>query len=288
MKNFEGHALPGCYFLTVGVLWSVKHPIKYLMQRKNENISKNKWYQYLELLEGLGKVIIALVGILAGQFIPEGPHLHLYTQDHKWVDLLTWTHGTMYFTYGLAGLVDILIPLPLGLPPGLDRFMLSQALCVEGFLFYFHAHHRLALDQHIHSLMLVAIFGGAFCSLLEVFMRDNPVLELLRTTMFLLQGSWFLQIGFVLYPPWGGPGWDQTDHGNIMFLTMCFSWHYLGALLLFIINYLIVYCCIERRKKYGRQGKIGSSTFDMSSYTPLLLQTDNMENVDSTLESLPS
>uniref|UniRef100_A0A674IA03 Transmembrane protein 45B n=1 Tax=Terrapene triunguis TaxID=2587831 RepID=A0A674IA03_9SAUR len=228
MKNFEGHALPGCYFLAVGVLWSVKYPIKYLMQRENENISKNKWYQYLELLEGMGKVITTLVGILAGQFIPE-------------VDLLTWTHGTMYFAYVLNGLVDILISLPLGLPPGLDRFMLSQALFVEGFLFYFHAHHRPALDQHIHSLMLIAIFGGALCSLLEVFMRDHPILELLRTTMFLLQGSWFLQIGFVLYPPWGGPGWDQTDHENIMFLTMCFSWHYIGALLLFIINYTIVY-----------------------------------------------
>ncbi|XP_030394279.1 transmembrane protein 45B-like [Gopherus evgoodei] len=288
MKSFEGHALPGCYFLTVGVLWSVKYPIKYLMQRENENISKNKWYQYLELLEGMGRVIIALVGILAGQFTPEGPHLHLYTQDHIWVDLLTWIHGTMYFAYGLAGLVDILMPLPLGLPPGLDRFMLSQALFVEGFLFYFHAHHRPPLDQHLHSLMLVAICGGALCSLLEVFVRDHPVLELLRTAMFLLQGSWFLQIGFVLYPPWGGPGWDQTDHENVMFFTMCLSWHYLGALLLSIINYAIVYCCIERWKKYGRWRKIGSSTFDMNSYTPLLLGTDNVENVDSTLGSLPS
>lgn len=44
------------------------------------------------------------------------------------------------------------------------------------------------------------------------------------------------QIGFVLTPPWGGPGWDQTDRSNITFLTMCFCWHYAGALAVLAAN----------------------------------------------------
>lgn len=44
------------------------------------------------------------------------------------------------------------------------------------------------------------------------------------------------QIGFVLSPPWGGPGWDQSDSSNLSFLTMCFCWHYLGALAVVAAN----------------------------------------------------
>lgn len=44
------------------------------------------------------------------------------------------------------------------------------------------------------------------------------------------------QIGFVLSPPWGGPGWDQSDPSNLLFLTMCFCWHYVGALAVVATN----------------------------------------------------
>lgn len=64
----------------------------------------------------------------------------------------------------------------------------------SGFLFYFHVHNRPPLDQHIHSLLLVAVFGGAASTLLEVFKRDNLVLELIRCSLAILQGTWFYQV----------------------------------------------------------------------------------------------
>lgn len=112
----------------------------------------------------------------------------------------------------------------------------------------------------MHQLLLYAVFGEALVAFLEVFHRGNVVLELLRCTLTLLQGSWFwqvsagarggtwrrmfslfwsganvrapsgLQIGFVLYPP-RGPEWDLDDHSNVMFVTMCFSWHLASAML---------------------------------------------------------
>lgn len=63
-----------------------------------------------------------------------------------------------------------------------------------GFLFYFHVHMRPPLDTHIHSLLFVAVFGVAASTLLEVFMRDNIILELLRVSLTILQGSWFFQV----------------------------------------------------------------------------------------------
>lgn len=115
-------------------------------------------------------------------------------------------------------------------------------------------HSRPPLDAHIHTLLLVAVFSGSASAMLEVFMRDNIIVELFGSCMFILQGTWFyqvglpaeaahcvtfstflhfccFQIGFVLYPL-TGPEWDLTQHDNVMFVTMCFCWHLAVAMLL--------------------------------------------------------
>lgn len=50
------------------------------------------------------------------------------------------------------------------------------------------------LDQHIHSLLLIAIFSGACSTMLEVFLRDNIVLEMFRAGVTIVQGTWFWQV----------------------------------------------------------------------------------------------
>lgn len=45
----------------------------------------------------------------------------------------------------------------------------------------------------------------------------------------------------MLFQPWGGPMWDETDHSNIMFLTMCFFWHWAAAVIILTVNYSIAY-----------------------------------------------
>lgn len=75
---------------------------------------------------------------------------------------------------------------------------LSSCLCVNspiGFLFYFHVHGRDPLDAHIHTLLLVAVFGGSASTMLEVFIRNNIILELIRAGLFILQGTWLYQVG---------------------------------------------------------------------------------------------
>lgn len=70
-----------------------------------------------------------------------------------------------------------------------------------GFLFYYHVHSRPALDAHIHTLLLVAVFSGSASAMLEVFMRDNIILELFGSCMFILQGTWFYQVGLTAELP---------------------------------------------------------------------------------------
>ncbi|KFV84136.1 Transmembrane protein 45B, partial [Struthio camelus australis] len=242
MANFKGHALPGSFFLLFGLWWSVKYPLRHLSQKANKKSHRNYCFQRADAIEGGVKIAFALIGMLAEQFVPDGPHLYLYSGEKRdWVKLMNWQHTTMYLFYGLSGVVDVLTYFSQAVPLGLDRLMLSVAVFVEGFLFYYHVLHRPMLDQHIHSLLLIAIFSGACSILLEVFLRDNIVLELFRAGVTIVQGTWFWQIGVVLFQPWGGPMWDEKDHNNVMFLTMCFFWHWAAAVFILTINYTLAF-----------------------------------------------
>ncbi|XP_011790064.1 PREDICTED: transmembrane protein 45B [Colobus angolensis palliatus] len=254
MANFQGHALPGSFFLIIGLCWSVKYPLKYFSHtRKNSPLH---YYRRLEIIEAAVRTLFSVIGILAEQFVPDGPHLHLYHGNH-WIKLMNWQHSTMYLFFAVSGIVDMLTYLVSHVPLGVDRLVMAVAVFMEGFLFYYHVHNRPPLDQHIHSLLLYALFVGCVSISLEVILRDHIVLELFRTSLLILQGTWFWQIGFVLFPPFGAPEWDQKDEANLMFITMCFCWHYLAALSIVAISYSLVYCLLTRMKKHGRGEIIG-------------------------------
>ncbi|KAJ7996691.1 hypothetical protein DPEC_G00239650 [Dallia pectoralis] len=275
MANFKGHALPGSCFLLLGLCWSLKYPLRHCW-RKSQPKGRPKLPPFcnrIDLIEGAIMVFLTFVGIMAEQFVPDGPHAHLYNRDTtSWVKLMNWQHSTMYLFFGIAGIVKVLTMLPLPVPAGLDRLSLSLAFFIEGFLFYFHVHMRPALDTHIHSLLLVAVFGSAASTLLEVFMRNNIVLELLRTILTILQGTWFFQIGFVLFPL-NGVEWDSGTHDNIMFITMCFCWHWAVAMLIVGGNYCVAWCCVRRCAGRGGEIEIGMRTTS-SSHKALLEESD--------------
>ncbi|NXT64078.1 TM45B protein, partial [Chaetops frenatus] len=250
MANFKGHALPGSFFLLFGLWWSVKYPLQYLSQKVNKKTHKTYCFQRVDAIEGGIKILFSLIGMLAEQFVPDGPHLYLYSGEKRdWVKLMNWQHSTMYLFYGLSGVVDVLTYICQAVPQGLDRLMLAVAVFAEGCLFYYHVLHRPMLDQHIHSLLLITVFAGAGSILLEVFLRDNIVLEMFRASITIVQGTWFWQIGVVLFQPWGGPAWDENDHSNIMFLTMCFFWHWAAAVAILAVNYTLTYCCLQRFRR---------------------------------------
>lgn len=212
------------------------------------------------------------------QFVVDGPHAHLYnTETNSWVKLMNWQHGTMYLFFGLSGIALVANTASKQVPAGVDRLALSLALFVEGFLFYYHVHSRPPLDAHIHSLLLVAVFSGSASTMLEVFIRDNIILELFRACLFILQGSWFYQIGFVLYPL-SGPEWDLTLHDNIMFITMCFCWHLAVALFLVACIASAVWFTVKRLSGRGRDIEIGMrNTSSTSSSQKALLEESDEE-----------
>lgn len=185
--------------------------------------------------------------MLAEQFAAGGPRLRLYeASENRWKDLMNWQHATMYLFFSLAGAASLLVHATDVPPLALDRLALALAFFTEGFLFLYHLHGRSMLDVHVHQMLLFAVFGQALVVFLEVFHRGNVALELLRSALCLLQGSWFWQIGYVLYPP-SGTQWDLTDHNNMMFITMCFCWHLAVSMVTVGALYCAISCAVRSR-----------------------------------------
>ncbi|KAG8003486.1 Transmembrane protein 45B [Nibea albiflora] len=253
MGSFKGHALPGSFFLVAGIWWAGKYSLWHAT-RRNKNIGSTRLasrasQRRLEIIESSVILFFSFFGMLAEQFLANGPKLQLYDFVEKhWEDLMNWQHATMYLFFGLAGTVSLIIHTTEAAPLALDRLMLAIAFFNEGFLFLYHLHGRSMLDVHVHQLLLYAVFGGALVAFLEVFHRGNILLELLRCTFTLLQGTWFWEIGFVLYPP-SGIEWDLKDHNNMMFITMCYSWHFAVAMLIVSVLYCTVSCVVRSRLK---------------------------------------
>ncbi|XP_018427826.1 PREDICTED: transmembrane protein 45B-like [Nanorana parkeri] len=218
MGDFRGHSLLGTTFLIFGLWWSIKYPLKYLRGGVD-----SKRYRRLEMGEGIVKAFIAATGMIWENFAPNiGPRFHLTNPvDHSWVGLMGWLHSTLYIFFFLSGVVDILTYSPLKLPRGLDRLTLALAVSLEGLLMSFHVHGQPPVEGLLHTLLLVVSSAGFLCFMAEVFLRDHIVLELFRSSLAVLQGSWFWQIAMAVYPPWGVQ-WDQSDHSNLAFLPICF------------------------------------------------------------------
>lgn len=92
--------------------------------------------------------------------------------------------------------------------------LLNWSQFIPGFLFCYHLHGRAMLDVHVHQLLLFAIFGAAACIFLEVFFRGSTVLEMLRTSLCILQGSWFWQVG-------NFSAFVSSSSPKLVILTLC-------------------------------------------------------------------
>ncbi|XP_034370617.1 transmembrane protein 45A isoform X2 [Arvicanthis niloticus] len=240
MGSFRGHALPGSFFIFMGFWWSTKSILKsvYKKQTRTCYLNSKTLLRRTEIWEGVIVLLMAFTGVAGEQFTTEGPSLILQ-KDGQWNQILEWHHTTMYFFFGLQGVTQIICFTTNALPLSLSKLMLSNAIFVEAFVFYNHTHGREMIDIFVHQLLVFTTVLAGVVAFMEFLTKNNILLELLRSSLIILQGTWFWQIGFVLYPPNGSATWNLSDIGNKMFLSMCFCWHYAAILVIFGVKYAL-------------------------------------------------
>ena len=153
-------------------------------------------------------------------------------------------HITMYTGFLLGAIVEILVYKKYDIPAKLDWLMGGIAFGAEAYLFAFHLHGKDPLEVHIHVLLVYSILGCVLCGLFEMIYQDQVLFTYGRILFTVLQGTWFFQIGFVLYPPTDAPSWQWNpyEHDQIMAITMSFIWH-----IFIIMTFLLVQMWIIKR-----------------------------------------
>ena len=187
-----------------------------------------------------------------------------------------------FFILSVVSLIEIYSCSPL---PSIVEPLFGFAFGAETVLLYFHTHGQGPVEQHLHKLLTFAAFMCSLCSFGTGIFRKNILPQLAKPLFVLLQGQWFVQIAFLLYPPFSlhhppkldhhhhysphlneilalnetlahlngssvhlsDQHGDHDDHRSIMITTAYFCWHFAFSIITMIS---LAFVC---RKKYFKQ-----------------------------------
>ncbi|CAF3002187.1 unnamed protein product [Rotaria socialis] len=267
MGTLMGHILPGTFFAIFAIWWGFCVAVKHFHSRHSRNKTRkpNSYRSSTTFsclccpssslreipLESYIKLICIIIGIL-GESVTGLKHPYDDTLKRKiWTfEQVNAQHIAMFFSFGLASFIEILVNAKYNLPKGIEFLANIFAFGVEGFLFHFHLHGRNEIDIHVHTLL---VYNIGFCILAGIweFNRPNQILATYcRIIATLLQGAWFYAAGFILYFPSDDPYWIwSASHGNILIITVMFIWLGILSIVFLLLQSLFVWKLLKRR--YG-------------------------------------
>ena len=91
----------------------------------------------------------------------------------------------------------------------------------------------------VHTLLVYAILGCLVFAAMECYNPHQILFTYGRVLFLILQGTWFLEVGFVLYPLDGIVKWTD-DMNDIMWLTQSFVWHIVFIMAFLSIQYWVI------------------------------------------------
>jgi hypothetical protein len=232
MRSFEGHAVLGSFFIFAGVWWLIQMLRRFLSCQNNNSIFVSSATFTVKgfPIEPTVKLVCASIGLVVEVGISGNV-----------------SHSTMYFFYGLTGIVDLMLFFNFNLPKDLDYVALCVAVMSEGILFkfdFFGYHEGLIIM--VHTLLFYILETTLFVLILEMSFKTNIVISLLRPFIFILQGTWFYQIGFILHNPFGN-SWDPNNYQSFMNTATAFTWH-CGAIFVMILIALSITGLLYKRR----------------------------------------
>jgi hypothetical protein len=207
MGTLMGHVLPGTFFAIFAIWWGFCVPVKYFhsCHSRKKSQKPNPYRSSTTFsclccpssslrqipLESYLKLICVTIGIL-GEAVTGLKHPYDDTlRRKKWTFLEgNAQHITMFFSFGFASLIEILVHAKYNLPKGIEYLANIFAFGVEGFLFHFHLHGGDDIEIHVHTLL---VYNIGFCILAGIweYNRPNEILATYcRIAGILLQGAW--------------------------------------------------------------------------------------------------
>ena len=284
MGSLAGHVIPGVFFIIHGALWCLNaicyclkskssHKSSKESRSRKSKLSRSASSLFFEIkhdqsisskswiplsftripIEPILKILFPSLGLLVESFLTyksdsDGRHV-VFETYRVWKDngeisgMGKLHHITMYAAFMLSGIMDM-ATLCVRLPQQTSMIFFSLAFTVEGLLFYLHTMGRVALNVEVHVLLFYAILSCMIFSVLRIFTATNLVVNLGLGSSILLQGTWLVQGGYLLYGKFF-PGYNEADmktdrHKESLFVVACFTWHILFVSLYNVVSWIIL------------------------------------------------
>ncbi|KAL5766886.1 hypothetical protein ACOSP7_017503 [Xanthoceras sorbifolium] len=206
MGSLIGHVLPGIAFIALG-LWHLLNHIK-LHSLQPNSYSSFPWFptskmRYLELsLIMLGSSISIAMELFGGPkrhqpLDPDGtiPSNHLHNFEHATISLT-------FFTYAaFAILLDRIRIISSKTQHALTILIGSIAFAQELILFHLHSADHMGVEGQYHLLLQLVVLVSLTTTLLSIGHPRSFLVSFVRSSSILLQGVWFIVMGYMLWTP---------------------------------------------------------------------------------------
>ncbi len=248
--------------------------MSYLKYKRDHDLSRKSWlpqpFWSRVQLEPVIKIILPLIGVVIEAFFDEvtdgngDTHIgwsvfRLYKDDGNFNNLAKLHHITMYSAFVLSGIVDLL-SIFVRFPKHTSQIFFALAFFSEGILFYFHSEAEYPPSAQVHWVLTVGIFACGLVTFLRVFQATNLLINIGVASTILFQGTWFIQAGFLLFPP-GKKGLDkglaneertgEAAHNFQMFVSACATWHVLGIAVFVLLMWVILHVVVHSGIRYS-------------------------------------
>ncbi|KAK7078816.1 Transmembrane protein 45B [Halocaridina rubra] len=244
MANFIGHTLPGVLLTILGMWWAYNMWMRYFLCQRTISSGIRSRIKYANTasftspccskipFEGVFKATVVPIGMIA-------EYMTAFNSEGKFSSFNNLQHLTIYFFFALNGVMDILLHYKWPIPKGSDYASAFLGFAMEGVLFYYHLHGRSILDVQVHMLLLFVVVGCLASVAVEMANKHSVLAGLTRGYCVILQGTWLIQIGFILYSPLGTK-WKGDDHNDMMVATALFCWHNAGIFVALIVLGILI------------------------------------------------
>lgn len=157
-----------------------------------------------------------------------------------------WQHLTLYMSFFLSGCVDVvsqnLLPTRCVV---LEQGAQALSMCLLLPLMVSHMQDIEGVELQTHALLVQALFLLTLVVTAELWAPDVLLIWVLKAFLYLVTGSWLMQIGFMLYKPISGYKWMDDDKNDLAFATTFFCWHvaFSALVMIWIYGFSVVWYC---------------------------------------------
>ncbi|KAF5727230.1 transmembrane protein 45A [Tripterygium wilfordii] len=222
MGTFIGHIVPGLALTFLG-LWHAVNIIRTYCRRTSDKFTVKFWYPLcgpLSKLKHMELTLILSFSMLAIVMqVLDFPSLRFAFKLDNFEHVSMFLHLVIFAGFTLLTELthssDIL--------SGVTGILAASVFGQELFLLHFHSADHVGLEGHYHWLLQLIVFVSLLAAVAATTFPNSFPAALILSISVIFQGSWFMNMGFMLWVP------EFVPKGCYMQMAKTSTDHMLGA-----------------------------------------------------------